>query len=93
MTKPAITDSAVSVTMAGFIVWLAHQRPSREDRRLCPEQVELFLRWRHHRRAEGLAHDDEAYYACMREAGAGDLLVGEARKAIARLRQYLLTAP
>ena len=91
MTNTAYRDVAVSVAMAGFVVWLAHQDPPIGVRRSCPQEVELFLRWQHRRREEGLAHREEAYYAYLRDTGAGDQLLDEARMAIARLRQYLLT--
>jgi hypothetical protein len=90
-TDPSAPAASVGVTMAGFIAWLAYHHPSREDRRRCPEEVERFLRWQHHRRAQGLPHHDEAYYAYIRNAGAGDVLVDETRNAIDRLHEYLRT--
>ena len=93
MTNSVGTDAAVSVAMASFIVWLAHQHPPQADRLYCPEQVERFLRWQQQRRAQCLPHHDADYYAYLRGAGAGEGLIDEARIAIARLRQYLLTTP
>jgi hypothetical protein len=93
MTSSVGSDVTVSVgsTVAGFIVWLAHQHPPLEQRRHCPEQVERFLRWQHPQRAQGLAHDEEAYFAHLRAGGATDAQVQKARTAIGRLRQYPLS--
>jgi hypothetical protein len=89
MTNPARSDRSVESTVAGFIVWLAHQHLPREDRWSCTQRVEQFLRWQHHQREQGLAHQDEAYYAYLRTTGAAEVLVGEAQVTIGRLRQYL----
>ena len=93
MSKSAGIDVGVSVgsTMAGFIVWLSHQRLSREDRHHCAGVVEQFLRWQHQQRDQALAHDEELYCSYLQATGAPVGVVEETRAAIARLRQYLLT--
>jgi hypothetical protein len=93
MMKPAQADifSSVGSTMAGFIVWLSHQRLPREDRQYCAGLVEQFLRWRHRQREQDLAFDEEVYCSYLQATGAPTGVVEEARAAIARLRQYLLT--
>jgi hypothetical protein len=39
MTK-AVTPTSVEASVAGFIVWLARQRPSDDERQHCPERVQ-----------------------------------------------------
>lgn len=82
---------SIEATMAGFIVWLARRRAPVVQRRRCIEAVELFLRWQHDQRERGEPRcSEDAYYAELRQAGAG-AHESEVRAAVGMFRHYLLT--
>lgn len=82
-------STLLDATVAGFIVWLAHQNPPHDERTYCPAHVERFLRWRHEQQAKGAQDDAEAFFIHLRLEGQPEVRVAEARTAIALLRQFL----
>jgi hypothetical protein len=91
MTK-ALTSTSVDASVAGFIVWLARQRLSGDERRYCPERVGRFLRWQYQQHDQDGESDEAAYYAYLSQAGASDIQLTDARAAIGLFGQYLLAA-
>jgi hypothetical protein len=55
--------TSVESAAAGFIVWLARQRPPGDQRRYAPGCVERFLCWQHLQRGQGADHSEEDYHA------------------------------
>lgn len=89
MDGPA--DASVEAKVAGFIVWLAREgrRVEKKDREPCVGHADRFLYWCAGRQVEGTAADQDAYLAELSRGRESEASVGEARTAIALLRQYL----
>jgi hypothetical protein len=82
-------SESIEAAIASFIVWLARQHASAEERRQAPSAVERFLRWQRHQRTHGRDHGEHAYYDELRRSGASDAQVALAREAIRWLEHYL----
>jgi hypothetical protein len=78
--------------VASFIVWLARQRPTGDERRCCPERLDRFLRWQHQQHDQDGESDEAAYYEHLSQGGASDFQLKDARAAIGLFGQYLLAA-
>ena len=89
--QTASPPPSVEATVAGFIVWLAHQHSPLTRRRRSADAVERFLRWQRDQRERGASHVEDAYYAQLQRSGASLAQIVQARTAIDLLRRYLVT--
>jgi hypothetical protein len=82
-------SSPIEEIVAGFIVWLAYQRPGPDRRLRCPVMVERFLRWQRQQREHQQPSCLDDYIAQLRRHGASGIQVTQVEQAVQLLERYL----
>lgn len=83
------SPTRIEEIIAGFIVWLAYQKPGKERRHRSPALAEQFLRWQQRQRERQQPAGLNDYLAQLSHDAATAIHVSQVEQAVQLLERYL----